>query len=40
MIKKEEPPPVMEEEEEHIPRDDPEYHAKRYDELLEKYKIK
>ena len=40
VIKKEEPPPVMEEEEEHIPRDDPEYHAKRYDELLEKYKIK
>jgi len=40
VIKKEEPPPVMEEEEEHIPRDDPEYHKKRYDELLEKYKIK
>ena len=41
MIKKEEPPPaVTEEEEEHIPRDDPEYHAKRYDELLERYKIK
>lgn len=40
VVKKEEPPPAtQEEEEEHIPRDDPEYHKKRYEELLQKYQI-
>ena len=39
LVKKEKAP-EPEEEEQHIPQDDPEYHSKRYDELLEKYKIK